>query len=387
MVIRMNSAQNNFLTYSYLTLGDSKHDWEKTMNDPLIKIGKSLGDVAWFQSDFLESEDHYRARQLETEAIYARGPARTRCILCNSVLEKAVSYCRGDLEYIKCATCTHVNGNYDFTDEFLSHSYEESDSGCGAAKPYAKEFVEGKMVTDFDAVVKRIYQPKSEFLLDSLIHDGYDVSDLSVTDVGCGAGHFLSALQEIEVPSICGFDTLESAVRTAKLNLNQATRVDLATPQYVWDFLENGSADVVSMMCVLPHLRNPTKALRLMARNPDIHYTFQKLPMWSFSTLLEAAFPNLRSRVLGMDHTHVFTEKSLEWIEHSLGLRRVSSWSFGSDALDLQRKLVAQISKLGASPEFTNLAAEQMIPLLEGLQKTIDQSGQSSEIHVLWAFD
>jgi len=161
----------------------------------------------------------------------------------------------------------------------------------------------------------------------------------------------------------------------------------LTDSEYLTSFLESGSADVVTMICVLPHLIDPVEALKAMKANANFHYTFQKLPMWSFATLLEAVFPGARSRVLGSDHTHVFTEESLSWLEEKVGMRRVASWSFGSDSLDLIRKLSQQLEQTESTEDFKALANGQFRTLAERFQESIDEVGQSSEIHVLWAID
>jgi SAM-dependent methyltransferase len=355
--------------------------------DEWNRVGKSLGDVSWFHEDFIPLERDYLNRQISAERMYAKGPHRSNCIICQGTIDATSSYGRFGVQYAKCGVCGHFNGLFELTNEFLDYAYVESETVNDELKPYSQEFSQGKMADDFQEVVKRIYSPKAEFMREALIRDGFNPNNISVTDVGCGAGHFIAALEHSGIEDVSGFDTLHSAILTAKSHLSHPSRVKQVAPEYLSDFLTKGSADIVSMMCVLPHLPDPIEALRAMSQNPNMTYTFQKLPMWSFATLLESAFPNLRSRVLAADHTHVFTQESLRWLEASLGLRRVASWSFGSDALDLQRKLIALISAGGASLDFQLLANQQLVELMDNLQRAVDESGQSSEIHVLWALN
>jgi hypothetical protein len=137
----------------------------------------------------------------------------------------------------------------------------------------------------------------------------------------------------------------------------------------------------------LVHLESPIEALVAMKKNKNTRFTFQKIPMWSFATILESALPEYRARVLGSDHTNVFTEESLAWIEKSVGLRRVASWTFGGDYLDLQRKTIAGMKKNGSSQDLINRAADELSKISNDVQLAIDTNKLSSELHVIWEFE
>lgn len=352
-------------------------------------VGKPLGDVAWFHEDLATREEEYFARQVATECEYGRGPKRLDCILCKSPLTMKISYQRMDITFIRCDVCGHMNGSHLITDAFVAFAYEDLDSEAQDASPtpYEVEFSSGRMADYYDDVVGRIYGPKVDFLVRGLSSVGIEPGSVRLLDAGCGSGHFVAAARDAGFCQSHGFDSLESAIVQARLHGHRSDTVWETGTADLINILRTAEYDLVSMMCVLPHLQDPCLALKAMRDNPNVRFTFQKLPMWSFATILESATPGLRARVLGTDHTHVFTLDSLSWLERNLGMKRIASWSFGSDALDLQRKLLVLMQDSQTTPGFRDWVIAQLQPMLEDIQLSVDVNGLSSEIHVLWQFD
>lgn len=348
------------------------------------KYGKSLGDVAWFHDDFVSREAELLSRQLAVENLYVAGPPRESCILCQAWLKDGVRFRRGPVEYAVCPICGHVNGLWEVTERFTEFAYgSEVDSDFqGAESPYTGEFTTGKMSDDYDQVVSRIYAPKARFLKEALQEqDASNILDLEILDFGCGGGHFLNALGQEGFKCLHGVDSFPSAIREAEAH-GLRERVKLIDVGDVNNFLTESNFDVVCMMCVLPHLQDPVRVLRVM-QEQGVRWTYQKIPMWSLATLLESTLPQLHSRVLAMDHTNVFTWKSLEWLEAELGMSRVASWSFGADVLDLIRKLQLSLRHVGCS-DFVGWALSDLNGSRDELQLTLDRNGLCSEIHLLW---
>jgi SAM-dependent methyltransferase len=214
---------------------------------------------------------------------------------------------------------------------------------------------------------------------------GLKPEDASVLDAGCGSGHFVNALKKSGFSSAQGFDSFAPAVLAAhQIGALGKTEVKMEKPENFIDVLSNSHASVVSMMCVLVHLENPIEVIRAMKRNAHTRFTFQKIPMWSFATILESAFPNFRSRVLGSDHTNVFTEESIKWIEAELGLRRVASWRFGGDYLDLERKILIAMNQNSCSEELLEQTKTQLDSIANEVQQIFDRHSMASELHVIW---
>jgi hypothetical protein len=204
-------------------------------------------------------------------------------------------------------------------------------------------------------------------------------------DAGCGSGHFVNALKKSGFCEPKGFDSFAPAVLAAhQIGALGTGEVSLENPESLLAQLSSTDASVVSMMCVLVHLDSPIDAIRAMKNNPLTRFTFQKIPMWSLATMLEAAFPNFRSRVLGSDHTNVFTEESLAWMEAELGLRRVASWRFGGDYLDLERKVLIAMKQNSSSQELLDRTKAQLDTIANEVQLVFDKHSMASELHVIW---
>jgi SAM-dependent methyltransferase len=243
------------------------------------------------------------------------------------------------------------------------------------------------MAKEYWSVVDRIYKPKANFLKDFLLHEGHEISNTSILDVGCGSGHFINALLGSGFEDVIGVDSFNPAVE-AGLSLGKLMdyQINCVEPGDTLSLLSNTTSSVVCMMCVLVHLDSPMRALEVMSKNPNIKYTYQKIPLWSFAAMLEASFPQYRARVLGADHTNVFTKDSLNWIEQALGMSRVASWTFGSDYLDLLRKMQVGLIRNGASAVLTKKIEVDLMRIANDMQKNLDENMLASEIHLIWKF-
>lgn len=358
------------------------------MNPEFHRVGKDLSDVSWFHGDFVAQEASLRQMQEISEGNYAKGPRRDVCILCGSLLSGEIFFERGKLAYIFCANCGHVNGNRLLSKSFMQATYKGAESDDEEAESvYCGEFTSGKMALEYREVVERIYRPKSDFLMEYLLSQNVSIEDLAILDFGCGSGHFMNALSDSGFNRVSGVDSYGPAVSAGisigRLEPSQIAEVEL---EDALDTLRNTKADLVSMMCVLVHLESITDAVAAMYANKSVRYSYQKIPMWSFATILESAFPEFRARVLGSDHTNVFTSESLSWLENRFGLSRVASWTFGGDVLDLQRKVLAALGGGQASEGFVTRVQSDLESLANPVQRVIDSHSLSSEIHLIWEF-
>jgi len=344
------------------------------------KQGRAIQDVAWFRKENQDQKLKATLNQIATETFYATGNIRQFCIICSEKLTKVKAFQIRSIVYTICDHCGHINGNHELTAEFLNYAYGSFESDCICSRPYSDEFTQSTMATDFDSVVQRIYEPKASFLLDQL--SGHcDATEKDVLDFGCGSGHFVKALQNVGFKNVHGVDSLPVAVDQAALNgLNES--VSLVSLNSVDEIFASKFTDIVTMLCVLPHLKDPCKALESMIRS-GVRWTFQKVPMFSIGLLLESAMPEQRSRIIGSDHTNIFTWESINWIEKNYHLKRLASWSFGSDALDFANKIRNKLGENGTEA-FSDWALRQSEKFLQPMQDAVDSVNLSSELHILW---
>ena len=104
--------------------------------------------------------------------------------------------------------------------------------------------------------------------------------------------------------------------------------------------------------------------------------------MFSFSALFEASHQSCYNRHLGGTHTHLFSDKSLEYMAEKMGFEIKDSWKFGSDMMDLYRFLSVSLAQNG-NPEAVEVLSEQFLPIIDKLQLVVDESEFASEIHML----
>lgn len=338
----------------------------------LSRYSKSLAAVQWFQGDAVGLEANLYARQTNVELALASAPHRDSCLLCETQQDWSDGFSRNGLLYAFCQHCGHVNIDRMVDENFFIGTY-----GSNCSPVYGEEFTSGKMSEDYWDVVDAIYVPKAQFLADVLDADG--VGDVPILDFGCGSGHFMQALLKVGFSTVEGVETMPKAVVAAS-EAGLADSVQLVQPDEYLDILGNTSARVVSMMCVLPHLPDPVAALKRLSKNERVGYTYQKIPMWSVATLIEVATPHRRARVLGQDHTNVFTQASLSWLEDQIPMTLSGEWWFGQDILDLVRRAV------GAGSEgFGERIFGAVSPALDSIQASIDQARLSSELHAVWS--
>jgi 2-polyprenyl-3-methyl-5-hydroxy-6-metoxy-1,4-benzoquinol methylase len=350
----------------------------------ISRTGKSLQDVLWFQEDFVRNEEDLLHRQQMVESEYIKGPIRLMCVICASSLDLSDKwYARGAIRYIFCATCGHVNGSRLETESFLTYAYTDEQT-TNSRKPYDSEFNSGNMYKEFDQTVKRIYLPKASFLKDVLESQGLDVSKIKLIDFGCGAGHFISALEQVGFRDVIGVETLQSALDLCVRNGISSEKLKLIHPSQTYSYLREADCHVLTMMCVLPHLSEPLQAINALKENAKCVATFQKLPKWSYATSIETVFPENRSRVLSSDHTSVFSLESIAWLEKKIGLSVWGEWNFGGDYLDLFRKLVAKSYTVEMTEELRESLREQWMQFADEMQLVLDTCRQSSEVHIVW---
>lgn len=338
----------------------------------LSRFSKPLAAVQWFQGGAVRLEADLYARQNNVELALASAPHRNFCLLCETQQGWSDGFSRNGLLYAFCQNCGHVNIDKMPDEDFFIATY-----GSNCSPVYSEEFTSGRMMEDYWDVVDTIYVPKAQFLADVLDADG--AGDVPILDFGCGSGHFMQALLKVGFSAVEGVETMPKAVAAAS-EAGLADSVRLVQPDEYLEVLGSTRARVVSMMCVLPHLPDPVAALRRLSRNQSVKHTYQKIPMWSVATMIEAATPHRRARVLGQDHTNVFTQASLNWLENEIPMTLRGEWWFGQDILDLVRR-----AAVAGSEGFGEKILKGVSPALDLIQSSIDQARLSSELHAVWS--
>lgn len=345
------------------------------------KFGKTSRGILKYQKYLIEDINEHIASEKKFEESYLRSKKRDKCLLCQYKITE-IDFTRNGINYSFCVNCGHLNGHNELSEILMDQTYtEQAKEGIQYDKHYIQE------VADFNLTVESIYEPKATFLKNVLQHDlpTTSVGDLKILDFGTGSGHMVKAFQNLGFNSVIGIDPMETTINFGRqiIGLRNLIRVPVSESK---DFLANTDSKIVTMICTLPHVADHNEVLETMRNNQNIDYTFQKLPFFSLSAVLDIIHPNMNSRVISGTHTHIYTEKSLEFIEKTYGLIRVGEWRFGADMLDLYRNLQIGIRNNHFSKNFANEVDKSLLPLIDELQLVLDRNNYSSEIHVLWKF-
>ena len=272
------------------------------MKKKVSLFSKSSLNHLKLKQDFFISNNVLLKDARNINQVLKKQKKRSGCKVCGSKLGKK-TFKSHLIEYSECKKCGHLNSLYEDTKEFSNYLYNSND-GNNYSTNYLKVY---------DSRVKNIYSPKVDFL--KKVMNAQDKKKYSVTDIGCGAGHFLKALENKKIDAV-GYEPSEILVEVGKKKLksNKINKVIMS------DFSKkilNANTDIVSMIGVLEHLYDPNLALRSFNKS-KAKYLYLLIPHLSFSTLLENANQKVFPRSLSGGHTHLYSNKSINYMAKKL---------------------------------------------------------------------
>jgi hypothetical protein len=343
---------------------------------PIIKFGKSNADYVRGKDYYLDrsSNQYWLNKAIAASAEYAKQPRRDLCVACRARLGAAQFHYLG-ADYTLCGACGHFNGLHEDTLEFSKFLYEQ-DHG-GAAVVYEDETLDS-----FKERVGSTYLPKADFLIEALRTVEPDPKRFRYTDFGAGAGHFVMALRESGIADAIGYEASEALVRSSNRRLGQ----QILRPTRVEDLAklaETVDAHVITMIFALEHVHDLNEFMASLRRNETLRYFYFAVPLYTPSALIDMAFPNFAPRVLGLGHTHLFTDHSIDVLCSRFRLTRVADWWFGGNAFDIIRNISLTLDEGAAREEWM----EQMRRVIDDTQLAFDRQKLSSEVHVLAAIE
>ncbi|WP_425403013.1 class I SAM-dependent methyltransferase [Hwanghaeella sp.] len=344
----------------------------------MLKFGKSAGALLSQKADFFSDNDRLQAELSKIGAVYKQQPLRKTCKCCDAPLSGA-SFTKQEIAYTICDRCGHLSGAHEDTDAFCAAVYTAA-GGADYAKTYTAQDREA-----YRSRVSGIYAPKAEFLGEALTEQGEDPASLRYADFGAGSGYFVAAMRDAGWTSSTGYEV--SSVQT---NLANQMIAPGAVVQHELDDTVSMAgeieADVVSMIGVLEHVQHPRDILAALKRNPNVRYFFISIPLLSTSVVLESIFPKVFQRQLSAGHTHLFTEKSIDWVCREFGLERAAEWWFGTDMVDLFRSVLVELERNSETRDLSPMWRETIVPMIDDMQMLLDRRKLSSEVHMLLRF-
>jgi len=207
----------------------------------LVKFSKSYKNILKVQENYSKQNSINLKSVTKINKRYLKEKRRTHCHNCQSKITKPFIKNFG-IKYSICNKCGHLNGIYKNSEQFIKWVYS-SDVGHHYDKQYSNYY---------NQRVKNIYKPKAEFLKKVI------KKKINLIDIGCGAGHFVNALEKIKIKAT-GYEVSDYLVKfgNSKLNKNIIKKVELNDIFKIVSKEKN--ANVVSLIGVLEHFSNPHK--------------------------------------------------------------------------------------------------------------------------------
>ena len=291
------------------------------------KSGKDLAKENQYRRD---NEKKLISQQKEISKRLLECPQRRSCLICGASLNSSKFDHRG-IHYRQCSNCGHVQSaqipplNYPFS--------QSSESSFHNIYPALSS-------QDYENRKNRIYKPKLDWFVKKLLENSYDMQFIrskSWFEIGCGAGYFLSSLQDIGVSSMRGSEMDEVLVQVANEKLgNQDVVYKSNLP--IDECFKQYPANIYIAFFVLEHLPEPKKFWSSIKQLPSGTLLYFSVPVFGFSCLLEQAFPKHYARNLdNVMHTQLYTEESIAFALDFAKFEPIAQWVFGQDAEDLCR--------------------------------------------------
>jgi len=165
-----------------------------------------------------------------------------------------------------------------------------------------------------------------------------------------------------------------------QLGSDSLIRID---PKDLPKIAETADAEVITMIFSLEHVYDLHAFMTSLRRNKTLRYFFFAVPMFSPSVFIDLAFPHFAPRVLGLGHTHFFSNRSIEVLCQRFGMKRLAEWWFGGNAFDLIRNIAVTLNQNPGMESATAAWIDQMSKVMDGVQLAFDHEKLSSEIHLL----
>lgn len=140
----------------------------------------------------------------------------------------------------------------------------------------------------------------------------------SLLEIGCGSGFFLEEAITHGIPNVWGVEPSTNAASQAPKNLHGNIILDVMRPGL---FPKDTTFDIICLFQVLDHMPDPVSTLRecqkLLSPNGVILILNHDIDAWSAKLLGES------SPIIDIEHTYLYSKKTLAKILDSAGLKAV----------------------------------------------------------------
>lgn len=330
------------------------------MKKKIIKFSKSYEDISNLKKNFIKFNNLELKRILQINNSHNKAKKRIKCKNCEKNLTNKILFKSFMVEYKQCNICGHLNSCFQEDQNFLNSLYKKN-SNIAFGNTYKDDYLKK---------VKKIYLPKVDFLK-KVVN-----KSLNILDYGCGAGHFVYALN-LKKYNAFGYEVNSNLINLAPKKIKKK----IFTSGKLVEIINSNKIDCLSLINVLEHLENPNEVINDFKKS-NAKYMYIAVPLFSFSVLIEHIFQKIFPRQLGGAHTHLYTEQSLKYIFKRYKLKILGEWWFGTDFADLMRSFIVQ-NKFYNTHNFNNLLNKFVKNYIDELQHVLDTKKKSQEVHMV----
>ena len=264
---------------------------------------------------FFKSILDFRSKILPANKHRIRQAQDYRCVLCGHTKGKLALEWQAGYQLFQCENCEAVSPNISVEDtsKHVDQVYNND--------IYYEKFLR-EIHQQYEYRKKRFGGERYSYIIERL---GLDGKKIKLLDVGCGAGYFLSYLQDKGIDAR-GLEVTPHLVRYCKETGLQVESHDLSHEP-------DEAYDVIVMFDVLEHLYEPI---------PVIQKVFSKLKPGGYFI---AYTPNIHSvgfelmgaeqnTLLPFEHLCFYNENSLKYLSQKTGFTLHTLETFGWDIMD-----------------------------------------------------
>jgi hypothetical protein len=328
-----------------------------------IFFSKKYGKLLKIKKNFFTDNNKNLDRALQKNNLYKKNKTRKNCKICSDKIN-GYDFESFGIKYKFCKKCSHLNGKYEDSKNFANLVYKINDGSLYASN-YNYEYINR---------VKHIYLPKVNFIKKII------KKKTTILDVGSGAGHFLRAC-ELKKINAEGIETNKKLCKLSKKFLKKNKLINVNLDQFENKILTT-NRDCISLIGVLEHLNEPHKVFKAFKKS-KAKYLFISVPLASFTIFIEHAFKNIFPRHLSGTHTHLFTEKSINFLKKKYDLITIGEWWFGLDFPDLFRSILVS-SKSKKNINFSANLEKYFYKHIDEFQNILDRNKICSEVHLIF---
>lgn len=327
----------------------------------IVNFSKPYNDIFSLKKDLYQNNDGYLKKILNLNKLYAKQKKRKFCKNCNFKLNKK-DFTSRLVSYTLCLKCGHLNGLNEDSKKFVDFVYNKNEG-----KNYYPNYN-----TNYKKRIKSIYKPKIEFLKKII------KKKINIIEIGSGGGHLLKACETMGIPAT-GFETNRSLIDLGNKYLSK-NKLKYTDMNEITSKILHSKANTLVMMSVLEHLQKPNEILKAF-RKSKLEYLFISVPLFSMAVIFENIFQKIYPRVLGGAHTHLYTEKSLNYLAKKNNLNIIGEWWFGADIPDLFRMLINSSNKF--DKKYVDIIYQNFGDMCNSMQTIIDKKKFCAQVHMV----